>query len=121
MTTWGYVRKEATKRFFEKPYTIHYPFTDIKAFEGYRGRILLQLSKCVGCGLCSRVCPANAIEMVPDERIKPTGKRPHFKLAECCYCALCAEYCPKGAIELTTDYHLYGFKKEDVVEEVKTE
>jgi NADH-quinone oxidoreductase subunit I len=118
---WGRAYKEAVKRLTGKPYTIHYPFVDVKAFKGYRGRISLQINKCIGCGLCSRVCPANAIEMVPDERVKPAGKRPHFKLPECCYCALCAEYCPKEAIELTTDYHLYGFKKEDVVAEVKSE
>ncbi len=121
MKKWGYTYKEALKRLFGKPYTIHYPFTDIKAFEGYRGKISLNVNKCTGCSLCFRVCPASAIEMVPDERVKPAKRRPHFKLADCCYCALCAEYCPTGAIKLTTDYHLYGFDKRDVSAEVKSE
>lgn len=44
---------------------------------------------CVGCGLCSKVCPTGNIVI--------KGGRPHFK-HNCAQCMACVSYCPKGAI-----------------------
>ncbi len=104
---------EVTKKLFTKPFTIHYPFQKIEAAEGYRGRIRWNANKCTGCGLCAKVCPAGAIEMVPNERFR-TKKGPRFIHYRCIFCGLCADHCPTKAIELTKDYHTYGLKKEDV-------
>jgi len=49
-------------------------------------------SKCNGCGICYRVCPALAIEM--DE----TTKRPKFVQKQCDHCQACMQLCPKKAI-----------------------
>jgi len=111
------ILKEVFKKTAEKPFTVHYPFVDIKPAEGYRGRIRWKASGCIGCGMCATVCPANAIEMVPSERTK-TKKEPKFIHYKCIFCGLCAEHCPTKVIELTQDYHLYGFNKEDVKIEV---
>jgi len=111
---------EVVKKVFTKPYTIHYPFESIEAAEGYRGRIRWNAKKCTGCGLCARVCPANAIEMVPDERFR-TKKAPRFIHYKCIFCGLCRIYCPTKAIELTKDYHTFGLKKEDVKIEIVEE
>lgn len=48
------------------------------------------LSKCVGCGKCSRVCPAKAITM--------KNKRPKIDRSKCIHCFCCQEFCPKGAM-----------------------
>jgi len=111
---WGFVWREAIRRLISKPFTIHYPFVKVEAVEGYRGRIEFHLSKCKGCGMCAMVCPSKAITMVKEEKVKPSGRMPVFELARCCYCGLCAEYCPAKAIKLTKDYHLVGFRKEDI-------
>lgn len=111
------ILKEVFKKSAEKPFTIHYPFVEVKAAEGYRGRIRYLRNKCIGCGLCATVCPANAIEMIPSERTR-TKKEPKFTHYKCIFCGLCAEHCPTKAIELTQDYHLYGFKKENVEIEI---
>lgn len=105
--------KEVFRKSVEKPFTIHYPFVEIKPAEGYRGRIKWTVSKCTGCSMCATVCPANAIVMVPSERTQ-LKKEPQFIHYKCIFCGLCAEHCPTKAIELTPDYHLYGLKKEDV-------
>lgn len=46
---------------------------------------------CVGCGLCARNCPANAITM---------KQAPRFDLRDCIRCFCCQEMCPKEAISV---------------------
>ena len=53
-------------------------------------RPLLDPEKCVGCGLCARMCPPKAITMVE--------KKPQFSTEQCIRCFCCQEHCPKGAI-----------------------
>ena len=44
---------------------------------------------CVLCGLCTGVCPPNAMELTPVQlRVLP----------HCTDCGLCVPYCPVGAI-----------------------
>ena len=50
----------------------------------------LESGLCIGCGLCARVCPPKAIDMVRE--------RPSFRLRDCIRCFCCQELCPKGAI-----------------------
>ncbi len=47
-------------------------------------------SKCVGCGLCAKMCPPQTLKIV-------SGK-PRFDLKTCIRCCCCQEHCPKGAI-----------------------
>lgn len=44
---------------------------------------------CVLCGLCTGVCPPNAMELTPGRLVV----RPN-----CTDCGLCVPYCPVGAI-----------------------
>lgn len=46
--------------------------------------------KCIKCGLCAEVCPAEAIEM--------TEKLPGVKASKCINCYCCHELCPIGAV-----------------------
>ena len=51
----------------------------------------LDPKKCVGCGVCVRMCPPKSLRLVD-------GK-PAFDLPHCIRCFCCQEHCPKGAIE----------------------
>ncbi len=55
------------KTMFKPKFTMQYPEEEFEPSGSYRGRpVLVQDSngkaRCVACGLCSRVCPALAIE-----------------------------------------------------------
>ena len=53
--------------------------------------------KCIGCGLCEIVCPANAIKMVEDENGK---KKPVVDENFCLGCGVCNVKCKEKAITL---------------------
>lgn len=84
---------------FKKPMTLKFPREFLEPVKGYRGKHFLNLEKCIGCGMCSRVCPNNAIEMV-----EFNGKKcPQIHLGKCCFCELCAESCPTKALTMTPE------------------
>jgi len=55
---------------------------------------VLDPARCIGCGLCVRVCPPHSL------RMGNSGgkKRPRFRLGSCIRCYCCQEHCPCGAI-----------------------
>jgi ferredoxin len=56
--------------------------------------LLLQTENCVGCGLCSKKCPNNAITMI--------NKRPAHDPAKCHACMECVKGCARGSITITS-------------------
>jgi formate hydrogenlyase subunit 6/NADH:ubiquinone oxidoreductase subunit I len=112
----GVILCEALRNAFSrKKATIDYPFKDgVKPKEGLRGAHRFEIDKCIGCGICSRVCPTGAIDMVPSERTR-TKKRPVIDLGECIFCALCAERCPKDCLHMTDYIELSAFEPEKMI------
>ena len=94
-----------------KPATSRYPFAKVKLPENYRGQPIIDTKACIGCGLCSRECPAKAIEMV-----EVNGKKyPQLNLSKCIFCYLCAEGCPKNAIKNSDVFELATTDKSSLV------
>ncbi len=94
--------KKAIKQSFGKAATAKYPFVKPQLADNFRGQPAFDSSSCIGCGLCSRDCPAKAIEMV----MVDGKKRPQLNLSKCVFCYQCAESCPKKAIKTTCIYEL---------------
>ena len=55
---------------------------------------------CVGCGLCARECPVQAIQM--------KNKRPVWRVERCAMCLRCLHRCPKFAIQYGGNTKAHG-------------
>ncbi len=64
---------------------------------------VIDYSKCIGCSMCSKVCPEGCIVM---EQIKKNGGKlsPKINYDYCKGCGLCAAECPVKAITMKKDY-----------------
>jgi formate hydrogenlyase subunit 6/NADH:ubiquinone oxidoreductase subunit I len=91
------------KRIFKSlaggPATRRYPAVPARRYEASRGHIEINIEDCIYCGLCSRHCPANAIEVSKPERTWQIDR------ARCIICNSCAEACPKDCIFTSNVYH----------------
>jgi len=98
------------KNMFRKPVTIQYPEERLQVAEKFRGRQFLRLDKCIGCHMCSEVCPEKCIKMVEkDEKGNdlPRNKhRPSVDYSACMFCNLCVDVCPADAILGTKEFKM---------------
>lgn len=104
---------------FTKPITVQFPEEPVRVYPRWRARHELQrhpdgLERCVACGLCAAVCPAQCIyvqaaENTPEERHSP-GERYaeiyEINLSRCIFCGYCQEACPTEALVLKHDFSL---------------
>jgi NADH-quinone oxidoreductase subunit I len=89
----------------------------------YRGRPVLVLEesgeRCVACGLCSRVCPAIAIEVQAGETTTRDKERYPAKfeinMLRCIFCGFCEEVCPEEAIVMSRDNEMVYTNREDAI------
>ncbi len=63
-------------------------------------------AKCVACGLCPQICPANCIKLVPGEDEEGNRYPLIYEIDEfrCIFCGYCQEVCPEEAIHVGVHY-----------------
>ncbi len=109
------------KQMFRPRVTMEYPEEKFIPSASYRGRPVLVEEKngeerCVACGLCSRVCPALAIEVRANETELEKERYPEkfeINMLRCIFCGFCEEVCPEEAIVMSKDYELVFTNRED--------
>ncbi len=70
------------------------PFLDGLGKRFLTSRPVQDREKCVGCGKCVRICPAGAMRMEDDGRIR-------IDYGRCIRCYCCQEVCPADAIQFS--------------------
>ncbi len=68
--------------------------------EKFRGKIVYDREKCIGCRLCIRVCPSRAIEFLPED------KKIKIRIDRCIFCAQCNDVCPVDCLSMSGDFLL---------------
>jgi formate hydrogenlyase subunit 6/NADH:ubiquinone oxidoreductase subunit I len=85
---------EGVKHMFKRTFTMKYPYQKLLLPKGFRGRHLLYMEKCTGCGICAWICPERCITLVPVADNKeysqnPEKRFPQYWYARCCFCHFC--------------------------------
>jgi NAD(P)H-quinone oxidoreductase subunit I len=77
----------------------------VKTPEGFRGKIVYDKEKCIGCKLCLKVCPSQAIVF------KESEKKIKVYLARCTFCAQCNDVCPVACLHMSDEFLLADTEK----------
>ncbi len=96
------------KMLFKKHATQLYPFVRIEMPPNFRGKIKFDKTKCIGCKICMRDCPSDAIEII---KVSEKVFKAEIYLDKCIYCAQCVDSCPKKALSTTTEFELAAFDR----------
>ena len=101
--TFGIMKKSL---FNNEMATVKYPMEKLPISPRYRAvhKILGLLesgdNRCIGCGLCEKICVANCIRI--DTKIDENSRKEvleySINLGRCIFCGYCAEVCPELAI-----------------------
>lgn len=107
------------KHAFKKRVTLEYPEIKPALNDKFRGKHTFDINKCKACGMCQKVCPANAISLIKSENGLESYSIDYGK---CIFCGNCAYYCNLGAIKMGNEFELatddksslkLNFKKEN--------
>ncbi len=87
-------------------HTVKYPFEKLPVSPRYRAihemKRLLESGhyRCIGCGLCEKICIANCIRIETryDENQRKEVSDYTINFGRCIFCGYCAEVCPELAI-----------------------
>ncbi len=81
-----------------RPATRPYPRVRRKAPAGARGRLQIEINRCIFCGICQKRCPASALTVVREP--KSWTLDPY----RCIVCGYCVEACPRKCLAMNPEH-----------------
>jgi NAD(P)H-quinone oxidoreductase subunit I len=113
--------RDVVRSLFRAPFTQNYPAERTATPKRLRGMLTWDPTKCSGCTLCVKDCPANAIELVKlDAAKKQFVLRYHAD--RCTYCAQCVVNCRFDCLGMSPDeWELAALTKEPFLIDYGTE
>ncbi|HEY9765648.1 MAG TPA: 4Fe-4S dicluster domain-containing protein [Chroococcales cyanobacterium] len=100
--------KNAVLNLVKPSATINYPFTPIPSTKEARGALKIDGPLCIFCGLCSKACPAQAIQ------VSRADKHWVVDPYQCVNCGACVDVCPKKCLGFEEKYTAAAQKKSRV-------
>ncbi len=103
---WVTMREMTNALFRGQMHTVKYPLEKLPISPRYRAiHEMLRLLesghyRCIGCGLCEKICISNCIAMETryDENQRKEVSEYTINFGRCIFCGYCAEVCPELAI-----------------------
>lgn len=90
--------KTVLKNLFSRPATRRYPFEKREFFPATRGKLDIDIKKCIFCGLCQKKCPPAALSVKKPEKTWTINR------LRCISCGYCVEVCPTKCLALSRNY-----------------
>ena len=72
--------------------------------DGFRGKPVIEFTRCTACDACAQACPTTAITMRPDGE-DGSSRELSLNYGDCIFCGECEAACP-DAIHLTKEFQL---------------
>jgi ech hydrogenase subunit F len=86
------------KSLFHGSYTGKYPIEPKVNYAQTRGKIDIEISECIFCGMCEKRCPTDAIKVDREQ------KQWTIERLRCIQCGYCVEVCPKKCLSMNNQY-----------------
>ena len=83
---------------FKKPETVMYPIEKKPQPAGLKGHIVIDVDRCILCGMCDRSCSTDCITV--DKQNRFWEIQPY----QCVQCGYCITVCPKDCLSMDPDY-----------------
>jgi len=95
------------KEFWAPKLTVQYPDEQHTVPERFHGKFVLDVDKCIACGLCANACPNRVISLNKQK----VGKKQYLtdyqmNIQYCLFCGLCVESCNKDALHFSQDFNM---------------
>ncbi len=110
----GGLAGKAVRNIFEKPATIRFPRGDADIPKGYRGRLVYDAPKCIGCLMCMRDCPSNAITITNKGTKENPEYHAYLNVGRCVFCCQCVDSCPKKCLSAGNDIMLTRLRRDEL-------
>lgn len=110
---------EAIRALIKGPYTTKFPYAPSPAASRFRGVLKCDSEKCMGCGACAEVCPADSrkIEDVREKEVRKVIYLPD----KCIFCGQCETACPSEALKHITEYDIANLTRNEYTETLEKE
>jgi NAD(P)H-quinone oxidoreductase subunit I len=107
--------RDVLRALVRRPVTERYPLERRRRADRFRGALTFDPSRCTGCCLCEKDCPADALDVIMVDR---ANKRfvVKYHIDRCTYCAQCVQSCRFGCLGMSSDqWELAALGKEPFV------